>query len=118
MAISGLIIRRFLYICAGAGLVAYFLYDYGVVTGSWVVGALLYVGCLLLLVPAAREIRQNGISALHWLDWVRLAFIPAFAASAAAFASWLPLFTISVLGLCTSVFVLIVTGRRRPDALD
>ena len=119
MAISSTIIQRTLYFVVCLGLVAYFMYDYGVVTGSWVIGALLYAACLFLVFPALREVRAHGASALHWLDWTRLAFIPVFAACAVRFASWLPLLTITALGLSTSLFVLFVAlWRDRSSATE
>ncbi len=112
MAISSTIIQRTLYFVACIGLVAYFMNDYGLVTGSWVIGALLYAACLFLLFPALREVRAHGARALRWLDWTRLAFIPVFAACAVRFAPWLPLLVITALGLSTSLFVLFVTLWR------
>lgn len=103
-----------LYIVASVGLAAYFLYDYGLVTGGWMVGSLIYVACLFLLFPALREIRFGGFETLHWLDWLRLAFIPVFALLANLLAPWLPLATITALGLATSLFVVLVK-RRRPS---
>jgi len=97
------------------GLAAYFLYDYGVVTGSWVVGALLYTVFLFLVFPVIREVRAHGSKRVHWLDWLRLAYIPVFALCALVFASWLPVFTMTAIGLFTSLFLLVIAlWRVRP----
>ena len=94
-------------------LIAYFLRKYGFETGSWMVGALLYCGCLFLVFPALAQLRlQRTAAALHWLDWVRLSYIPAFALCAMLFASWIPLAKITVLGIAVSVFSAVMALRR------
>ena len=119
MTISSTITQRTLYFLACLGVVVYFMYDYGAVTGAWVIGALLYAACLFLVFPVLREIRAHGASAVHWLDWTRLAVVPVFAAFAVRFASWLPLLTITALGLSTSLFVLFVAlWRDRSSATE
>jgi len=94
-------------------LVVYFLRSYGLETGAWFLGALLYCGCLFLIFPAAVVFRLDGAAALNWLDWSRLAYIPVFLGLALVLASWLPLIKITALGLVVSAFTALVTFRRR-----
>ena len=108
--------KIFFYGGASLFLVVYFLRSYGFETGAWVLGALLYCGCLFLLFPAALQLRLNGAAALHWLNWVRVAYIPVFLGLAVVFASWLPLLEISALGFAASIISAIVAFRRHSSS--
>ena len=100
--------NRILNAFACCALGAYFVYEYGPGTGAWVFGSLVYVVFLFLVFPVAWQVRIQGVNALHWLDWARLAYVPIFASLAMKFAPWLPLLAISALGLGASLFVFIL----------